>query len=113
MDNKDFWKQILLKLYPSIRHDQFITWFADTAVLRIDSGVVVIGVPTQFAFNWIEQYYKARILEAAIEFNKDVTDVSFVVDSNLSNKDDPRKFPLASMLPNAKKAAEIAGETGG
>ncbi|MBI4995156.1 chromosomal replication initiator protein DnaA [Candidatus Peregrinibacteria bacterium] len=110
MDNKDFWKQILLQLYPSIRHDQFITWFADTAVLRIDSGVLVIGVPTQFAFNWIEQHYKGKILEAAAGLNKNVTDISIVVDSNLSNKDDVRKFPLSSVIPMSKKPRKLPGK---
>lgn len=110
MDNKDFWKQILLKLYPSIRHDQFITWFADTAVLRIDSGVLVVGVPTQFAFNWIEQHYSGKILEIAHEMDKSVTDISFVVDSNLSNKDDNRKFPLSAIIPTAKKPRKLPGK---
>lgn len=107
MDNKDLWKQILLKIYPTIRHDQFITWFADTAVLRVDSGVLVVGVPTQFAFNWIEQYYKSKIFEAAVSLNSEIKDISIVVDSALSNKDDPKKFPLSAIIPETKKPRKI------
>ncbi len=107
MDNKDLWKQTLLQLYPSIRHDQFITWFADTAVLRVDNGVLVIGVPTQFAYDWIEQHYKSKILEIARTLDTSVSDVSLVVESGLSNKDDARKVFLSSIIPDTKRPRKL------
>ncbi|PIQ77632.1 hypothetical protein COV82_03530, partial [Candidatus Peregrinibacteria bacterium CG11_big_fil_rev_8_21_14_0_20_46_8] len=58
-DTKELWQQICAHLYPQIRHDQFLTWFADTAILRIDNGLVVLGVPTQFAHDWISKHYRS------------------------------------------------------
>lgn len=110
MDLKDFWRDILLRLYPTLRHDQFITWFADTAILRIDSGTLVVGVPSQFAYSWIDQQYKLRILEAAKVTKPELTDIALVVDAALINNDDTRKVLLSSVVPESKKVRKLPGK---
>lgn len=107
MDTKELWRQILLRLYPTIRHDQFITWFANTAVLRVDQGMLVLGVPTQFAYSWISQHYKDRILEISKVLNNSVNDISIVIESSLSNPDDMRKVLLSSIVPETKKVRKL------
>lgn len=106
-DTKDLWREILLRLYPTVRHDQFITWFPDTAVLRIDSGVLVLGVPTQFAESWIREHYSARILEIAKVLNQSVTEISIVVESGLINPDDTRKIILSGIIPETKRIRKL------
>lgn len=106
-DTKELWRQILLRLYPTIRHDQFITWFADTAVLRLDQGVLVVGVPNQFSFSWISQHYPARILEIAKVLDPSIQDVSIVVDSTLTSPDDTRKVLISSIVPETKKVRKL------
>ncbi|MEK9133119.1 MAG: chromosomal replication initiator protein DnaA [Patescibacteria group bacterium] len=108
MDPKELWRQILLRVYPTVRHDQFITWFADTAILRVDGAVLVLGVPNQFAYSWIAQHYKDRILEIAKVLNTTITDISVVVDSGLANSDDVRKVLLSSVVPvETKKVRKL------
>ncbi|PJC37102.1 chromosomal replication initiator protein DnaA [Candidatus Peregrinibacteria bacterium CG_4_9_14_0_2_um_filter_53_11] len=107
MDNKELWQQILLKLNGIVRHDQFITWFADTAVLRIDEETLVVGVPTQFAHSWLEKNYGTAILECAQEVVPQLTQVSFVVDAGLANKDDSRTISLDEVTPSSKKIRKL------
>ncbi|MBI2453879.1 chromosomal replication initiator protein DnaA [Candidatus Peregrinibacteria bacterium] len=107
MDVKELWRQILMRIYPTVRHDQFITWFANTAVLRVDNGVVVLGVPTQFAYSWISQHYRERILEVAKVLDPKVSDISIIVDSALSNEGDTRSVPLSSIVPEVKKVRKL------
>lgn len=97
----------MLRLYPTVRHDQFITWFADTAVLRVDQGMLVLGVPTQFAYSWIDQHYKDRILEIAKVLDTSVADISVVVEPGLANSDDVRKVSLSSIVPETKKVRKL------
>lgn len=106
-DTKEFWKQILLRLYPTVRHDQFITWFADTAVLRIDQEILIIGVPTQFAYSWMSQHYQERILETAKLLEPRLKEISIIVDIGLSNPDDTRKVLLTSVIPEIKKVRKL------
>lgn len=107
MDSKELWRQILLRLYPTVRHDQFITWFADTGILRVDGAVLVLGVPNQFAYNWLVQHYNDRILEIAKVLDTNITEISIVVDSALNNPDDNRKVPLSSVVPEIKKVRKM------
>ncbi|MBI2639049.1 chromosomal replication initiator protein DnaA [Candidatus Peregrinibacteria bacterium] len=106
-DIKELWRQVLLRLYPTIRHDQFITWFADTGILRIDQGVVVIGVPNQFAYSWIAQPYQERLLEIAKVLDASILHTSIVVEPSLSNPDDTRKVLLTSIVPETKKVRKL------
>lgn len=96
-----------MRIYPTVRHDQFITWFADTAVLRIDGVMLIVGVPNQFAYSWIAQHYKDRILEIAKVLNEALTDISIVVDAALANADDTRKVKLDSIIPETKKVRKL------
>lgn len=107
VDTKDFYRQILLRLYPTIRHGEFLTWFANTALLRIDGGVLVLAVPTQFAYSWIHQHYQGRILEIAKVLDPKITDISVVVEASLSNSDDTRKILLDSIVPETKKVRKL------
>lgn len=106
-DTKELWRQILLRLYPTIRHDQFITWFADTGILRIDQGVLVVGVPNQFAYSWISQHYQERLLEIAKVLDASIVHTSIVVEPSLLNQDDTRKVLLTSIVPETKKVRKM------
>lgn len=110
MDTKELWRQILLRLYPTIRHDQFITWFADTAVLRVDKEVLVLGVPNQFSYSWLSQHYSDRILEVAKVLNPKINEISIAVDAGLANPDDVRKVLLSSIVPQSKKVRKLPGK---
>lgn len=102
-DTKELWRQILLRVYPTVRHDQFITWFADTGILSMQEGIMVLGVPTQFAYSWLNQHYSVRILEIAKVLDANIQDLSIVVDAGLANGDDTRKVLLSSVIPTEVK----------
>lgn len=107
-DLKELWRQILLRIYPTVRHDQFITWFANTAVLRMDKGMLVIGLPSQFSFGWVDQHYKTRILETAKLLDDSITDISIIVDASLDTQDDTRSVNLDSIVPaDIKKVRKL------
>ena len=67
MSNKDLWKQILLRLKPTMKLPVFKTWFADTAILNKEDNTIVIGLPNPFAKKWISDKYRIKILQAAQE----------------------------------------------
>lgn len=107
MDPKELWRAALAGLYPDIRHDQFITWFADTTILRVDNGVVVIGVPNQYAFNWIEKSYIPLIKEKLLVHDASIIEVKLVVDTQLADPDDTRKVLLNGVVPSVKKIRKL------
>lgn len=109
MDPKELWRLVLTQLATQIRHDQFITWFADTAILRIDTDTIVLGVPNQYAYSWILKSYTALIIEAAKKGMPNIAAVSLVVDAALANPDDTRRVPLSSVAPQEKRVRKLPG----
>lgn len=110
MDHKEIWRSILAALYSEIRHDQFITWFADTALLSIEGGVATIGVPNQYAFSWIDKSYMENLIEHLQKHDATITKAVLLVDASLTSPDDIRKVPLTSVVPAAKKARKLPGK---
>ena len=64
MAHEDLWKAVLGEMELSISRANFLTWFKDTRILNIDSGVVTIGVPNGFAKEWLENKYNLYILKS-------------------------------------------------
>lgn len=110
MDPKEMWRTILGALQAEIRHDQFITWFADTAILSNQNGVLTVGVPNQFAHNWIEKNYLAIIKEQAQKLDPTITEAKIQVEAGLANSDDSRKVPLSAVTPSQRKPRKIANK---
>lgn len=79
MGNKELWVSILRRLQPTVKKAPFITWFQNTNILSLDNGVMKVGVPTEFAFNWLVQHYAVKILQAAQELNSEIIDVQYEV----------------------------------
>jgi chromosomal replication initiator protein len=99
---RDLWLEILGKIEPKIPRSQFITWFRDTAVLGLDAGTLVVGLPLPMSLNWHLEHYRALTLSAAQELEPSVNQVVYKVDGGL--KDDPlRTFNLLDAFPDQKK----------
>ncbi len=107
MEPKELWRSVLTALYPDIRHDQFITWFADTAILTYSNGLVVVGVPNSYALSWIEKHQKENLLELLKKEDPEVIALRIQVESTLTDIDDNRKVTVGSVVPQSKKARKL------
>ncbi|MCF7836238.1 chromosomal replication initiator protein DnaA [Candidatus Gracilibacteria bacterium] len=111
MDYKNFWLSILRRLEPTISKSQFLTWFQNTAALTIENETLVVGVPTNFARDWIVQKYALKILQAAEEENSKIKEVEIEVDAALGDGIDPRTIDLRAVFakPGDKKVYKARG----
>lgn len=87
MTQKDIWLSVLNRIKPTIKKAHFLTWFQGTTVLRKDEGVAVIGVPTTFARNWLNDKYNVKILQALQEADAGIQSITYEVHSKLNDKD--------------------------
>ena len=78
MSHKDLWRNILVRLKPTIKLPQFQTWFSDTAVLERDEETITVGLPTPFAKKWIQDKYNHKILQAAQEEDSNITSIIYM-----------------------------------
>lgn len=98
MSHKDLWRNILVRLKPTIKLPQFKTWFSDTGVLDCSEDTIIVGVPTPFAKQWIHDKYNIKIKQAVKEVNPEITKVEYKVDSSLTNEDSVVKVNLNTIL---------------
>lgn len=76
---KDLWQNVLIDMELSISAPQFKTWFKDTAITKMEDGVVFVGVPTEIAREWLSKKHHKMILKSFRKLANNVRAVEFVV----------------------------------
>ena len=85
---KEVWKKILTSLMGVVPKSQFLTWFKNTALLEIQDGSLIVGVPTDISFNNIAERYLQVLVHAAKEVcGEQISQVQLKVDGLLFQKD--------------------------
>jgi len=90
------WDEAKKHLRGRLNESAFQFWFDRTLPLGLDDGAFVIGVPNDFAREWIEKRLAGQVAEALSEVLGDSIDVRVVVDAR------------AAELPQQSAAAEPA-----
>lgn len=90
-DHKQLWESALTEIELAVSRANFTTWFKDTAIARIDEGVVYLSVPNTFVKDWLQNKYHKSILHSLRNLAGDVRAVEYTV-----SKDDIRKREIAT-----------------
>ena len=97
------WEEAKKHLRGRVNDAAFQFWFDRTVPLGLDDGAFVIGVPNDFAREWIERRLAKQVAEALAEVLGDTVEVRVVVDARaaeLAEKPAPE--------PNGAEPAEPA-----
>ena len=57
MQKDAVWQAVLGELEVTLSHGNFITWFKNTQLLKIDDGEIIIGVNNPFVRQTLEKKY--------------------------------------------------------
>mgnify|MGYP001614610200 CR=1 FL=1 len=58
-DTKRLWEGALTEIELAVSKANFTTWFKDTAISRVEEGVVYLSVPNTFVKDWLlNKYHK-------------------------------------------------------
>lgn len=79
IDPKKLWFNCLSSLEKVVSRPNFTTWFKQTHIVKIDTGVVSIGVPNEFAKDWLYNKFYKTILKALVDEDNSVKNVEFVI----------------------------------
>jgi len=82
MDSKELWKAALGEIQLNISKANFLTWFKDTFIAEQKSKTIYIGVPSNFAREWLENKYHKTILQALNHLNPEILKVDYIVSQN-------------------------------
>jgi chromosomal replication initiator protein len=88
-NTKQLWQNTLTHIELGVSKGNFLTWFRDTFILRYEDGVVFVGVPNEFAKEWLSKKFHTEILKALRSFVESVRGVEYVV---VRSDKRPKKF---------------------
>lgn len=103
-DPEKLWEETLLVLGLIVSKPNFTTWFKQTHIVKIEDGVVIIGVPNEFAKDWLYNKFHKTVLKSLVEIESSIKNVEFTVaknDGTQTNKQNIPKQPSQPSLPIA------------
>ncbi len=62
-DNRELWEYVLTQVELSISPANFNTWFRDSSIVKVEEGIVYIGVPSQFFKDWFLKKFHTLLLK--------------------------------------------------
>ncbi len=78
-DTKDLWKQVLGSIEFLVSKAIFKTWFKDTHVVKVEDGVVFVGVPNAFTKDLIADKYHKMVLKTLRDISYTIRSVEYVI----------------------------------
>ncbi|MGC9602419.1 MAG: chromosomal replication initiator protein DnaA [Minisyncoccia bacterium] len=95
---KELWENALVELELTISKPNFNTWFKDTHIVRVEDGTVALGVPSQFARDWLSTKFHKDILRSLRGLSDSVRAVEYVISRGVKKtvEEPPHIVPPAS-----------------
>jgi len=109
MQQDTLWQAVLGEIEVSVSRGNFVTWFKNTALLRLDDESAVIGVPNVFIKQQLERKYNELITQTLRKNGIESQQVSYKIHSPLSRAkqtDDPvvlQPSPAKNTAPAAAR----------
>ena len=107
---KQLWSTILATIALDVSKVNFDTWFKDTFIVKYEDGTLSIGVPNEFAKEWLGKKFHTTILKAVRDELESVRSVEYIVvraEKRAKHKDDfvikdqaPDELPLSDYYIN-------------
>lgn len=91
---KELWENALVELELTISKPNFNTWFKDTHIVRVEDGAVYLGVPSQFARDWLSTKFHKDIVRSLRMLSDSVRNVEYVISRGAKRAlEEPRVVP--------------------
>ncbi len=96
---KELWENALVELELTISRPNFNTWFKDTHLIRVDDGVAYLGVPSQFARDWLSTKFHKDILRSLRGLSDTIRNVEYVISRSPKKNTEEVQRPQGAELP--------------
>ena len=86
LDTRELWEYVLTQVELSISPANFNTWFRESSIIKVEEGIVYIGVPSQFFRDWYLKKFHTLLLKIIRTVSYEYRNVEYLI-----VKDDRRK----------------------
>jgi chromosomal replication initiator protein len=105
MNAHQLWQTVQGQLELQLTRSTFDTWIKDTRAVSYEDGVLVVGVHSAFAKDWIENRLYAIVQRTATDTANRTIKVRFVVQRNGADHGDAPELFEAPLAPGPRSAA--------
>lgn len=85
-DPHELWEHVLSQVELSISPANFNTWFHESSIVRIDGGIVTIGVPSQFFKDWYLKKFNSLLLKIVRGVSYEYRNIEYQIVKDLARK---------------------------
>src|SRR3989338_6611218 len=79
MDCNELWQKVLGEVELQISRHNFITWFKNSSILEKKDGTVTVGLPNNFAREWVENKYHNTIFGTLRTIDSGIRKVEYIL----------------------------------
>lgn len=79
MDCTELWQKVLGEVELQISRPNFATWFKSSAIIEKKDGVITIGLPNNFAREWVENKYHKIIFGSLRTIDHGIHKVEYIL----------------------------------
>ena len=79
MEYKELWGKALTEIELEVSKANFSTWFKYSRIVKVDSGIVYLGVQNEFVRDWLSNKYHSTILRILRNLSDSVKCVEYLV----------------------------------
>ncbi|MBX4205019.1 MAG: chromosomal replication initiator protein DnaA [Candidatus Doudnabacteria bacterium] len=79
MTNQQLWQAILGNLELTLSKANFTTWFKNTSIIEKSETGIVVGVPSAFSKEWLQNKYHQEILKALKQLSPETKEVKYQI----------------------------------
>ena len=79
MNHKSLWSKILVELKNSQPKHAYSTWFVPIKSIALNNDTLLLELPNQFFYEWIQSHYKQAIEQASNAISKKELEIKFTV----------------------------------
>jgi chromosomal replication initiator protein len=96
VDVKQLWDDALVKIELSITTANFKTWFRDTHIISLEDGTAMVGVPSVFVKDWLQDKFHTMILKTLRDLTPYIRSVEYTVAQRNDRKQESTKNQLVN-----------------
>ncbi len=79
MDCNELWEKVLGEVELQISRPNFITWFKNSSILERKDGTITVGLPNNFAREWVENKYHTVIFGTLRTIDSGIRKVEYIL----------------------------------
>lgn len=99
--SRKVWEQCLGFIQARVNSQSLKTWFDPIKPVNLDAGRLILGVPSRFFYDWIEEHYSELILDSLVRTLGGAARVEYTV-----MEDERDSEPTVSLQPTRRLASQ-------